>query len=270
MIDAPQSPSPWAWLTIEEAREALQTGTGRGVKVAVLDSGVEVSHPGLGGLELADDVVMVDQRIEVVPEPGRGEDLLGHGTAVASIIRRIAPEAQIGSFRILGGGARARVAHAAALEALKRGYHVLNCSIGSDRKPAFLLFKDWLDEAYVRGVSVVSACNNTDFGELEWPAHFSHCITVNMAASREPKLYYRKDHIVSFAAPGEKIEVPWLNGAFQAQTGSSFAAPWVAGMVARLLSVHPGLSAPLVKAALMNVATPWSDELTVKQTAARR
>jgi len=48
-----------SWITVEQAREALRTGTGKNIKIAVIDSGIEVSHPDLNGLQLTDDVHVI-------------------------------------------------------------------------------------------------------------------------------------------------------------------------------------------------------------------
>jgi len=56
-IDAEMDSSP---LKLEEARQALTNGTGKGVRIAVLDSGIEIDHPELVGLELIDDLHVVD------------------------------------------------------------------------------------------------------------------------------------------------------------------------------------------------------------------
>ena len=81
------------WITPEEAIEAIQRGSGKGVKVAVLDSGIEALHPALRGLELTDDLAIVADGMKLKQVPGDGRDLFGHGTAIASIIRATAPEA---------------------------------------------------------------------------------------------------------------------------------------------------------------------------------
>ena len=60
---------------------------------------------------------------------------------------------------------------------------------------------------------------------------------------------------VDFGAPGIDVEVPWLNGATIVSTGNSFAAPHVAGLVARILSKHPGLTPYEVKTVLRAVAS---------------
>src|SRR2546429_4884614 len=89
-------------IKLEPALRALHEGTGRGVRVAVIDSGIEISHPRLSGLKLRDDIHVVDAGLHVEARTGHGTDLFGHGTAVASIIRSIATEAEIGSVRVLG------------------------------------------------------------------------------------------------------------------------------------------------------------------------
>src|SRR5205085_10098277 len=89
------------WPNLEKARAALTQGTGHGIKVAVLDSGIETGHPLLKGLQLADDLAVTDDGFRISTVAGKGHDVFGHGSAIAQIIRTVAPEAQIGSFRVL-------------------------------------------------------------------------------------------------------------------------------------------------------------------------
>lgn len=248
------------WLSIEDARQGLHLGTGRGVKVAVLDSGIEASHPALNGLELSDDLAVVEEEIQLKVKPGQGRDLFGHGTAIAGIIHQLAPEAQIGSFRVLGEQLRSRTAiiREGVRQALERGYHVLNCSFGCGREDQVLQYKDWIDEAYIKGRHIVAACNNHDFMKREWPGHFPSVITVNFARSEQLEgLFYRPGHLVEFAARGQDIEVAWLKGARKKVTGSSFAAPHLTALLARLLSCWPDTSPVQAKALLHQLATPW-------------
>ena len=177
------------WINPEEAMEAIKRGRGKGVRIAVLDSGVEISHPALDGLVLLDDVAIVEDGLRLKPVPGEGRDLYGHGTAVAGIIRRAAPEAEIGSFRVLGESLSARTAIIleGARMAIERGYHILNCSLGCAVPEHVLKYKSWVDEAYLRGVHVVAACNNHDFARPEWPGFFTSVLTVNMDGLVEVK-----------------------------------------------------------------------------------
>jgi subtilisin len=245
------------WLSVEDARECIRLGTGRGVKVAILDSGIEASHPALNGLQLADDLAVIEEDIQLKVLPGQARDLFGHGTAIAGIIHQLAPEAQIGSFRVLGEQLRSRTAiiGEGVRQALERGYQVLNCSFGCGREDQVLQYKDWIDEAYVKGRHIVAACNNHDFMKREWPGHFPSVITVNFARTDQSEaLYYRPGNLVEFAARGQDIEVAWLNGARKKVTGSSFAAPHLTALLARLLSRSPSVSPVQAKALLHQLA----------------
>jgi len=225
--------------------------------VAVLDSGIERDHPALAGLTLADDVAVLDDGLKLRVVPGEGRDAFGHGTAVAGIIHQLAPEAELGSFRVLGQQLRSRtvIIREAARLALERGYHILNCSFGCGRDDHVLFYKEWIDEAYVRGRHIVAACNNQDFTKREWPGHFPTVNTVNFTRCDRPdEFQYRSGHLVEFAANGQDVEVAWQGGTRKKVTGSSFAAPHLTGLLARLVSCAPGLSPLTAKLLLQNLA----------------
>jgi subtilisin family serine protease len=246
------------WPTLDEARHWLNTGRGQGIKVAVLDSGIEAGHPGLYGLRLEDDVAVIDDGLHLRVVPGEGKDAYGHGTAVAGIIRQLAPEATLGSFRVLGQQLRSRslIIRAAARVAIERGYHILNCSFGCSREDHVLFYKDWIDEAYVRGRHVVAACNGQDFTKPEWPGHFPTVVTVNFARFAQPEQFScRRGQLIEFAARGEDLDVAWLGASTKRVTGSSFAAPHLTGLLARLISGLPQLSPLEAKALLQHLAT---------------
>src|SRR5215510_12470867 len=80
----------WAW----------GGSTGRGVKVAIIDSGVDASHPAVGSVQ--GYVALVDSGDGLQFEMGPHEDLYGHGTACAGILRAAAPDCEIFSIRVLG------------------------------------------------------------------------------------------------------------------------------------------------------------------------
>ena len=251
------------WFSPEDAAEAIGYGRGKGVKIAILDSGVEASHPALDGLVLADDVAIVEdgQRLKEVPG---GVDRFGHGTAIASILRRVAPEAELGSFRVFGESLSTRTATIAegARLAMERGYHILNCSFGCAIPDHVLYHKRWVDEAYLGGIHIVAACNNHDFTRPEWPAFFSSVITVNMARTgADGHLFHKPGTLVEFAARGIDVDVAWCDGLTKKVTGSSFAAPQVAGMLACLLSVKPELRPLHAKTLFHHIARPWTQDL---------
>jgi hypothetical protein len=238
------------WLAPETVAAAMRSGTGRGIKIAVIDSGIELSHPALQGLELADDLAITHDGVAVNVDESHGVDLYGHGTAIAHIIRKIAPEAEIGSFRVLGENLRSKgVMIRKGVElAFERGYEILNCSFGCRGEARFILpYKEWVDEAYLRGTHIVSACNNNDFRRPEWPGHFSSVITVNHCLLDSEEVYRTPNSLVEFIACGEKLRLPWIGGIWRTMNGSSYAAPHMTGFLARILSECGPMSVRLAK-----------------------
>ncbi len=250
-----------SWIDLGQAREALVRGTGRGIRIAVLDSGIETSHPTLGGLALCDDLAIVSDGVQLVVQPGGGRDVFGHGTAIAGILRTVAPDVEISSIRVLGDGlvSRTAIIREGARQALDRGCHILNCSFGCGMPDHVLQYKCWVDEAYLQKVHVVAACHNGDCNKQEWPAHFSSVISVDMADAPGDALFYRGGSLVEFLAHGVNVPVPWRDGATKNITGSSFAAARVSGLLARLLSGVPDLSPLQAKALLQHLAGPWPE-----------
>jgi subtilisin family serine protease len=256
---------PPPWVDPEEVALLVTRGTGQGVRVAVVDSGIEWSHPRLAGADAADDLAIVSDDTTLTTEPGQQRDVFGHGTAVAAIIHDLAPEATIGSFRALDGncGSKSAIICEAVRQALELDYHIINCCFGCGARDQVLQYKTWVDAAYLKGVHIVSACNNDDFTRPEWPAHFPSVIAVNMACTDDPNAFwYRHGNLVEFAARGVDVEVAWNQGRTKRVTGSSFAAPVVTGLLARLLSERPRLSPLEAKALFHRTARQWTSEVT--------
>lgn len=254
------------WVDFTEARRALAKGTGHGVRVAVLDSGVEAAHPRLG-IKLVDDLAVVAEHRRLHVVKGGEKDSFGHGTAVAGVIHEIAPEARIGSIRVLGhdNTSRTSIIGRAAQEALDRNYHIINCSFGCGVEQQVLDYKRWVDEAYLKGVHVVAACDNIDFSKTDWPSYFPSVIAVNMADTKEGELFFhQRNTLVEFSASGVDVTVAWAGGGEKVVTGSSFAAPRIAGMLARLLSVFHDLGPLEAKAVLQKLALPWTRKIAAQ------
>ncbi len=233
----------------------FQHSTGKGVRIAILDSGVDLTHPALDGLRLRDDVAFErDGQFLKITEGGG--DVIGHGTAIAWIIRSLAPEVEIGSFRVLDGDLRSRatIIWEAARLAIQRGYQILNCSFGSPGEARFVMpYKEWTDEAYLRRTHIVAACSNEDANLREWPGWFPTVLTVNLADLPLDVWKHRPDNMVEFLAHGLNVRVPWQSG-WKVVTGSSFAAPRVTAALARLLSIRPDLSVESAKEMMRDLA----------------
>lgn len=248
-----------SWPPLDLARAALLEGDGAGVKVAVIDSGIDLSHPALAGLVLEDEVTVTCDSVNLHIEEGTGGDVYGHGTAVAALLRQEAPAVKIGSFRALDSSNHARsfVIAECVNQAISRGYDIVNCSFGCRGLPRYLTeYKEWVDRAYLSGVQIVAACSNLDPAIREWPAYFPSVISVRGIDCECDEFFHTRERMVSFLAKGERVEVPWLGGETKVETGSSYAAPLLSGRIARLLSRLPGLRRDLIKPLLAELAIP--------------
>ncbi len=234
----------WAW----------GGSTGAGVTVAIIDSGVEGSHPQIRGRLVESVAVEIrDEEAHVVPD--QPVDLFGHGTACAAIVLNLAPEADIVSVRVLGADLRGKgVAFLAGLEwAVERGARVMNLSLSSKSERLFPYFHEVVDEAYFKHVSLVSAVNNVP--GLSYPSTFSSVFSVAAHAHPEPEtFFYNPTPPVEWGAWGVDVPVAWKDGGSTVATGNSFAAPHLAGLVARICGKHPGLTPFEIKAVLAAIA----------------
>lgn len=234
----------WAW----------GGSTGRGVRVAVVDSGVEGDHPAVGGMVRGGVVVEFDEsaedyfRIEPDEQPA---DFAGHGTACAGIIHSLAPEAELYSVRVLGRDMRGRaIQFAGGLDwAVNNGMHVANLSLSTSREAYYALFHEIADDAYFKNVVLVSAVNNIP--APSYPSLYSSVVSVAAHSEQDPlTYYYNPAPPVEFGAPGIDVRVAWKDHQYLTCTGNSFAAPHIAGIVALIRSKHPELTPFQVKTVL--------------------
>ncbi|THG30740.1 S8 family serine peptidase [Naasia lichenicola] len=230
---------------------AFGEATGAGVKVAVIDSGVSAEHERVGGLAGSVALEVDDDSPEgyrIVDGPH--EDLYGHGTACAGIIRGLAPEADIYSVRVLGKNLTTRGAlFAAAIRwCIDNGMQVANLSLSSRSEQWFGPLHALADEAYFRNLMLVCAANNVP--GPTYPSQYASVFSVAAREGHDPfSLAYNPRPPVEFGAPGIDVDVAWTTGSITA-TGNSFAAPHIAGLVTLLLSKHPELTVFQVKSVL--------------------
>jgi subtilisin family serine protease len=227
---------------------------GKGVEVAVIDSGIDASHPRLAGRISRGCTVAANQRGKIVireVEGKKNRDNYGHGTAVAGIIADLAPSARIVNVRVLDeyNSCTGDVLIAGLRWALDQNIRLLNMSLTTS-KPAYIpkLF-ELCERAYVQNSIIVASKRN--FGDLGCPAMFSSVISVDREEYVEKlHVHYRPQNIIEFDARGTQIKVLAPGGGYAIQTGTSFATPHVCGMVALLLEIFPGLTAVEAKSAL--------------------
>lgn len=231
----------------EMTREWAWGGSqGEGVKVAIIDSGIEYDHPILedsinGGVAIEWDD-QTDEKVRIV-EDDPPKDYYGHGTACAGVIHKIAPAAEIFSIRVLGKDLTAKALQfAAGLKwAIEQGMQVVNLSLSTSKSDYYALFHELTDEAYFKNIVLVSAVNN--FPVASYPSLYSSVVSVAASEAKDPMTYYyNPSPPVEFGAPGIDIEVPWLNQSSCITTGNSFAAPHLSGIIALILGKHPHLT----------------------------
>lgn len=238
----------WAW----------GDSTGKGVRIAVVDSGVEYDHPALGSSVRGGVVIEYDGRmrdkIRIVDDPAPS-DMFGHGTACAGIIHALAPEAELYSVRVLGRDLTGRALQfAGGLRwAISNDMHVANLSLSTSRSEYYALFHELADEAYFKNMALVSAVNNIP--APSYPSLYSSVFSVAAHEGRDPfTFYYNPSPPVEFGAPGIDVEVAWINKQYSVSTGNSFAAPHITGIVALIRAKHHELTPFQIKTVLFACA----------------
>lgn len=228
--------------------------TGKGVKIAVLDSGIDASHPVLQGrVKGYAQPILGPEGVTIDTAPH--EDSCGHGTACAGIITMLAPECELYSVKVLGAGniGRGQIFIEALRWAIENGMQVCNLSLGTTKKDVASFLHELADLAYFRGTMLITAANNLDIPSF--PSLYASVISVAAHRSAEStQYYYNPTPPVDFGAPGIDVRVPWLSQGWIRASGNSFAAPHIAGLVTNILGKHPQLTPYQVKSILRALA----------------
>jgi subtilisin family serine protease len=235
----------WAWqkTNLGDLRNLAQANNvliGQGITVAVLDTGVDSTHPDLQG-----HVLPGYDALGVYPD---GRDVQGHGTFVAGIIAQIAPGATILPVRVLdpnGLGTVDSIMNGLQY-AIDKGAKVVNLSLSSDMDSSTL--HKLIQNARSKGVSVLAAAGNDNSGAKYFPASYGEDIAVAATDERD----YRADFsnwqgYVKLSSPGVNIYSTWLGGGYGWASGTSFSTPIVAGAAVIVRSLHPDYSPDKVR-----------------------
>ncbi|MBI2670008.1 MAG: S8 family serine peptidase [Candidatus Yanofskybacteria bacterium] len=252
----PSDQTPWGIEKIYNDSLITSTFGGADANVAVLDTGVNVSHP-----DLAERIVQckdfTNSRFPIID--GKCDDRNGHGTHVAGIIAAnagadgrgiygVAPQANIFAYKVCGtnGSCYADDIAVALRLAADQGANVVNMSFGSDQESS--LIRDAVNYASFKGVLLVAAAGNDGPfpNSVDYPAAYAsvvavgaidQSITVTNWSSRgtnsDSTSWIVEDRDIEFAVPGEYIESTWNNGSYVILSGTSMASPFVAGLAAK-------------------------------------
>ncbi len=227
------------------APEAQAIATGAGVLVAVIDTGADLDHPDLaghlvGGIDLLDG----DNDPSDLPngldddQDGLIDEATGHGSHVAGIVALVAPAASIMPIRVLdsdGNGTAFEVAHG-IYTAIDAGADIINLSLGLEARSKVM--RRAIQEARQAGILVtVSAGNAGQRITSHFPANLSDATTIAATDAGDLKTYFSNyGSNVSVSAPGMGIMSTYWNGGYALWSGTSMAAPFVAGAAALRLS----------------------------------
>ena len=232
---------------------------GSGVRVAVIDSGIDAQHPQLDGCVDVENGVSfaVGDDGEVGAAVGPHDDVFGHGTACAGIVHSLAPKARMTSVKVLGPGLGGKAAafHAGLAWAVDHEprFDVINLSLGTHKRDWALAFHEVCDRAYFRGSMVVTAANNVQ--KTSFPSLFASVTSVASSLTDDPRrFHFNPQPPTEFLARGIDVPVLWRGGNTSVATGNSFAAPHISGLIALVRSKHPDLRPFQVKTVLWATA----------------
>jgi len=229
--------------------------TGRGVRVAIVDSGVDTEHPDLKG-KIRESVEAVTEDGKINFQPSTSGDQAGHGTACAGIITKLAPDVELYSVKVLGPNASGSGdMFLVGLDyAIKQKFQVINLSLGTTKREYFGPLHDLLDRAYHAGCIVVAAANNLPYPS--YPSIFSSSlVSVVKRTGGDPFNFgYRYGQVIELVAPGVQVETTWPGGGYRQLTGNSFACPYIVGIIALIMEAYPNLTPFQVKTILYTLA----------------
>lgn len=247
------------------APDAMErTSWGSGVTIAVLDNGVLTTRELAGALSGEVDLVGSGGR------PSKSDRLIGHGTAVASLIggeRGLAPQATLTSYRVLNaeGAGDAFTVALGIVQATDDGADIISLSLGTKADTALL--RQAVAYAQSQGVLIVAAVGNEGSARPYYPAAYEGVVAVGgVDTGGQPAPFSNRGAHLTLSAPAVGVETAWTATEDVLFTGTSAAAPIVSGALAGLLSEDPRLTpteaVELLKAYANDTGAPGNDPQT--------
>lgn len=252
-----------------DASSGWDIATGSGIRIAVLDTGIDQDHEDLA-LKLIDNINFTDSAAV--------DDFYGHGTHVSGIIAAVTdnsmgvaavcPACLLMNVKVLndqGIGATSWVANGIRYAA-DHGAKVINMSLGSSQKSRTL--ENAVNYAWKKGVVLAGAAGNSNNPSKTYPGAYTNVIAVAAVNNKDLKASFSSysSSWVDVAAPGENIFSTFPNHSFYLGTkygrslnydfasGTSMATPMTAGVAGLLWSSPYGTSASLVRSRIESTA----------------
>ena len=251
----------------EVQSDATLTATGKGVKIGVIDTGVDYLHEALGGgfgpgFKVAGGYDFVNDKTDPMDDNGHGTHVAGIIAGNSASLKSMAPDARLFAYKVLdaSGNGNTSTVIAGIEQAMMDSVDIINLSLGtSDGDPDDILSQA-VDRAVEAGiVVVVAAGNDGDYGTISSPGAAREALTVGAIdslqsiatfSSKGPsnKIYGIKPDVV---APGVNILSAKMGGGYITMSGTSMAAPYVTSVAATVRQLHPGWSALEIRDAMI-------------------
>lgn len=226
------------------AHDAAILGTG--VKIAILDTGIDYNHPELSpAFQIGTSFV---EGLDGIINPD-GKDDNGHGTHVAGIIAAarngtgtvgVAPQASLYAVKVLDGAGFGTVGWIlAGIEwAIEQQVDIINMSLAlTADAPGLPALEAACQTAWDAGILLVAAAGNSGGGAVRFPAAFDTVVAVGATDSCDLKSPFSDlGPQLELAAPGTAILSTVLDGGYRSISGTSQAAPHVAGVAALIIA----------------------------------
>lgn len=245
---------PWGVKRVNAAG-AWGAATGAGVKVAIIDTGMDYTHPDLAA-HYAGGYNAVSTGTLPMDDHGHGTHVSGTIGAIkdGKGVAGVAPGAKLYGVKVLdagGSGTYSNVIAGIQWAAVNK-MNVINMSLGGDEgTPALAAVMEAADKA---GVTIVCAAGNNS-GPVGYPAKYPQAIAISASSSADKiASFSSRGPEIAFIAPGVSVYSTYKGGGYKSLSGTSMACPHVAGLAA--LAVSLGADTPAkVKAALKNAAS---------------
>jgi subtilisin family serine protease len=254
--DASNDEIPWGVARVK-ADKAWPVTQGEGVKVAVVDTGIDCTHPDLAG-QCAGGVNIVDKKKPPMDDNSHGTHVSGTIAAIrdGKGVVGVAPRAKLYAVKVLdaeGSGSLFDIIKGLVWCA-NNGMQVANLSLGAPNGSTLLR----LAAAYAkaRGVTIMAAAGN-DGGAVNYPGAYSESVIAVAALDANDKIadFSSRGKGVAFIAPGVGVKSSVPGGKYDWYDGTSMATPHMTGLAA--LAVSRGAKGfDAVKAALTKAAEP--------------
>ncbi|MBC7646671.1 MAG: S8 family serine peptidase [Pseudopedobacter sp.] len=246
-----------------ESAHRIAPKLGLGIKVAIIDTGIDTSHPAFAGMlapssEWRD---FVDGDTWPQEQGVLGTGGFGHGTAVAGLVAQVAPNATLLPIRVLGvDGSGDTLNVAQAIDwAVAKGSRVINLSLGSTERSKVV--QDAIKRAKDKKVFVVSSAGNENLEALTFPAadadgsEGNHALSVGSVDAQALKSSFSNfDEDLEIVAPGEGLFTAGPGRLLLSWSGTSMAAPLVTGSLALALGQPLSIDSKDVTATLAESA----------------